>query len=73
MPAEASMGNIVLGLLALGGLVGFIFLAFWNSMPRKTTRKDGENNRHGTHDETQVAHGSNTGHWSIWGAPGPDA
>ncbi|TPM40205.1 hypothetical protein [Mesorhizobium sp. B2-3-4] len=32
-----------------------------------------ETNKHSTHGENQVAHGSNTGHWSIWGEPGPGA
>ncbi|KAA1183823.1 hypothetical protein FP026_07285 [Rhizobium tropici] len=59
------MGNMVLGLLGLGGFVGFIFLAFWNSMPRKITNRNDETTRQGSLDETQVAHGSNTGHWSI--------
>nr|WP_298097910.1 hypothetical protein [uncultured Shinella sp.] len=65
------MGNTVMTLLGLGGLAGFIFFAFWNSRSRKAgSGKTDGTDAHSTLGETQVAHGSNTGHWSIWGDPG---
>lgn len=67
------MGNVIVGLFCLGAVVGFILLAFRNSLPLKArTDKRGEINKHSTHGDTQVGHGSNTGHWSMWGDPGPD-
>lgn len=67
------MENLIVGLLCLGAVVGFVLLAFRNSRPVKAgAGKLDETNKHSMHGQDQVAHGSNAGHWSMWGDPGAD-